>query len=145
MPSTTPNYGWSYPISSDDLNAGATSIGSLATGADASLKAEATARAAADTTLTTAVNQRPTGTMANIDAGVYNVTTDANGVFTNPGGLSVDQCVCANAATSALYWYALVIDPYASNKYVVYGQYLTNTVPTAVASATVAFRRVSWS
>ena len=50
MPSTTSNYGWTYPISSDDLNAGATSIGSLATGADASLKSEQDARVAADAT-----------------------------------------------------------------------------------------------
>jgi len=38
MPSTTTYYGWTYPISSDDLNAGATSVGSLATGIDSTVK-----------------------------------------------------------------------------------------------------------
>ena len=63
MPSTTTNYGWTYPISSDDLNAGATSVGSLASGIDASLATEASTRAAAD------ANRY---TKAEVDAGLAN-------------------------------------------------------------------------
>ena len=48
MPSLTPNYSWPYPISSDDLNAGATEIGNLANDIDTDLKAEENARIAAD-------------------------------------------------------------------------------------------------
>ena len=77
MPSTTPNYGWTYPISSDDLNAGATSVGSLATGADASLAAEATARAAADANryTKTEVDSIAAGKWAIPDTGNVVITT----------------------------------------------------------------------
>lgn len=82
MPSTTPNYGWTYPISSDDLNAGATSIGSLATGADASLAAEANARSSQDSYLLAALNNKVragNGTSQNITATVFSGTTDSLG------------------------------------------------------------------
>lgn len=90
MPSTTPNYGWTYPISSDDLNAGATSIGSFATGADASLASEAAARAAADSAeaaaRVAADNQRPTSNKSAINFVYASVATDSNGIFTLSGG-----------------------------------------------------------
>lgn len=82
MPSTTSNYGWTYPISTDDLNAGATSIGSLATGADSSLKAEENARVSAVNTLTTAVNARPTSNKASINISYQSVSTNSSGDFT---------------------------------------------------------------
>lgn len=71
MPSTTTNYGWSYPISSDDLNAGATTIGTLATGIDSTVKAQLATKATFNAT--------------SITVWSGNVTTDANGYFTVSG------------------------------------------------------------
>jgi len=82
MPSTTPNYGWTYPISSDDLNAGATSVGSLATGIDTSLQAEAVARTNSDVNLNNLIALRPTSNKGSIVITYQSVATDANGNFT---------------------------------------------------------------
>ena len=101
MPSTTPNYGWTYPISSDDLNAGATSVGSLATGADASLKAEADARAAADA---------DRYTKAQVDAGLatkWGIPATGNVVVTttfgefNIGARTAANTICMDGDASA--------------------------------------------
>ena len=116
MPSTTSNYGWTYPISSDDLNAGATAIGSLATGADSSLKAEANTRASADglmaadidyiantlvptKTVTTWMNGSTPVSVTNITVSYAAVTTDSNGRFTL--GPTFAQCMVGNVAVSA--------------------------------------------
>lgn len=91
MPSTTSNYGWSYPISTDDLNAGATTIGSLATGVDStlyanltslssSLSSEATTRGNADNALNAA---KPDSNYNYIDGAVaQTTTTNASGEIT---------------------------------------------------------------
>lgn len=98
MPSTTPNYGWSYPISSDDLNAGATSIGNLATGADATVKTiadnlatETANRVTGDNNLTSFINGKitqedPGLTTAAVHFGYANITTDGNGDIYPTGG-----------------------------------------------------------
>ena len=115
MPSTTPNYGWTYPISSDDLNAGATSIGSLATGADSSLAAEASARAAADglmaadinyiantlvptKTVTTWMNGSTPVAVTGLTVSYVSVTTNSNGRFTL--GPTFAQCMIGNVSYS---------------------------------------------
>lgn len=104
MPSTTSNYGWTYPISSDDLNAGATTIGSMANGIDTSLNSaitseaatraaaitsEAATRAAADTANTNLITSRimeeaPVSASRELRVGVMYVTTNSSGVFTLP-------------------------------------------------------------
>lgn len=116
MPSTTSNYGWTYPISSDDLNAGATSIGSLATGADTSLASEASTRAAADAlmasdinyiantlvptkTVTTGYNAGTPFAVTAISVSYVAVTTDSNGRFTL--GPTFAKCIVGNVAASA--------------------------------------------
>lgn len=82
MPSSTPNYGWTYPISSDDLNAGATSIGLLATGADTSLQAEAVARTNSDINLNSLISLRPTSNKSAINISYASVATSSLGAFT---------------------------------------------------------------
>lgn len=103
MPSTTSNYGWTYPISSDDLNAGATSIGSLATGVDATVKSIDNAKAPLASPALTGAPTAPTGTLATyttriathefvidtvganqVQQSSYLVTTGAGGTFTFP-------------------------------------------------------------
>ena len=77
MPSTTSNYGWTYPISSDDLNAGATSIGSLATGIDTSVAA-----------LSTTVNNKittPAGVPVNATLYTVAVSTNSSAAFALSG------------------------------------------------------------
>lgn len=87
MPSSTSNYGWSYPVSTDDLNAGATTIGSLATGIDSSLKTEALTRQGDVSTLTAAIDGKvKQGTVVkNIAISAFTVTTASNGSFTLAG------------------------------------------------------------
>lgn len=129
MPSSTPNYGWTYPISSDDLNAGATSIGSLATGADASLKA-------ASDLITNKVLWE--GAPVNISTYAAYPTTDANGYFTLSGitpARSIVQCV------------GYLIYPYSSGWKVFYEITTTYGVITALtprASATIGVYVMKW-
>lgn len=87
MPSTTPNYGWQYPVSSDDLTAGASQIGTMITAADASLAAEAATRAAADSTLQANINAKITSGSTPVVAAIMftALTTNASGQFTISG------------------------------------------------------------
>lgn len=153
MPSTTTNYGWTYPISSDDLNAGATSIGSLATGADTSLKAEATARIAADNSEaatraaadTALDNAKPNSNQDIINGQYVAVTTNSSGGFTSTGITSdTRKAVITSTLAPPAPFLAIVINfdsftSYTASGWRAFGQW------DVVGNSTIGIAAVSWA
>lgn len=128
MPSTTPNYGWSYPISSDDLNAGASTIGSFATSADATVKnidnivtwglADRYTKAVIDAAFATrdaAIAARPTSNASSITVGGYTVTTDAAGRFSLAG---IDARAAVGMVQGTLFQFTLQAEGGTSTKFI---------------------------
>lgn len=158
MPSSTPNYGWSYPISSDDLNAGATTIGSFATAADATMATKAPLASPALTGIPTA----PTGTIGThttqianhsfvidtvganqIEQSSYLVTTSAAGTFTFPW----DSASAVLVAGSKWPWNGLIsfictdMTPTSPSTYLAFE---THT-GASIISQTVRVNYIRWS
>lgn len=130
MPGSTSNFGWTYPISSDDLNAGASTIGSLATSIDAAL---------AVTNTNIANKVRESGVSKNISVGVYAVTTDANGRFLWPngdGGAAVAMPFSSSGAYS--------INTSVTNHIYGYCYFTGAPYNGPVANTTIYFTMVNW-
>lgn len=141
MPSTTPNYGWSYPISSDDLNAGATTIGSLATSADSTVKTvannlatETTNRISADNALDAA---KPNCTFDNIEYAWITTTTNGSGQITL--GADVSSIVIGIGRSLGAGVVALVPEASPSNKYTVYATGALGGSMSLLTSSTIQF------
>lgn len=122
MPSSTPNFNWPYPISTDDLNAGATEIGNLANAADTTMATRAPLNSPALTGNPTAptqatsenstriattayvknnLNNYATSNLNTIEAGYFVVTTNSGGFANMPPGYPNQGDRCAAIAWGA--------------------------------------------
>lgn len=136
MPSTTTNYGWTYPISSDDLNAGATSIGSLASGADASLKS------VFDTALSRVMEETPAVLNREVKFGYSFPTTNSlGGVLLNDAKWT--SAVFGNCQASG--WLGISAAYVTSTGYLTFGGWnISTSTYGPVGSTTIRVNWVRW-
>lgn len=151
MPSTTPNYSLPYPISGDDLNAGATQIGNLANAVDYQLLSANQTRQGADVALQNNIDALAATRSASKDSlgivipNVYfadwTVTTNGSGILSN--GSTFDTSRAVVTAGTALGFIYVILVPASATTYFASGQGLIGGWGV-VTNTAVNFRVVYW-
>lgn len=159
MPSSTPNFNWPYPISSDDLNAGATEIGNLANAADTTMATRAPLNSPtltgtpASTTPGTSDNSTriattayvknnlanyATSPLAAIDATRLTITTNGAGFATMPAAAHRQVVTCSSAGP-----FIAIHATVASTTEMIFSG-LTFSTYTIAASIAIPINYITW-